>query len=501
MALWLRPVLATTILLTSVLIVPAAPRTWTDSTGRFTIEAELVEVRDGNAHLKKASGQVVAMPVDKLSTADREYLKGLSSGSPAPATVPATATEDLIELLSGAETEGKVTARDETTVSIEVEMNGRTFLRKYPLSRIHAVTVNGRREVINGTDGAEDSPQRSDTPGSSAAGRTRAEIEKLIDQSGRTPPEWFDSVRVNYPNTLDLSYPARPPGPWNESRNVDQYVWGRINPNPGRWHEGIRFMHHLLVMHEKDVGKRTRAMRQLGRMYYDFEQDYARAAFWFLRAGLGPDNPSPQAVKLASCYWELGSKAMAVELLSRLPIYPSSIKLWADMGDTDKALEAAEALAQAGWPHVAYIAAGDACRIEGRYGPAEEYYRKVLAVPASGRGHKLILRCHQRARASIDGIRIFDALDLSRVADGTYAGSAPGYAGDLHVRVVVRGGRIESVAVTQHKEKQFFSSLTDTPRRIVEQQGLKGVDAVTGATITSEAIINAVARALAEKPD
>ena len=37
---------------------------------------------------------------------------------------------------------------------------------------------------------------------------------------------------------------------------------------------------------------------------------------------------------------------------------------------------------------------------------------------------------------------------------------------------------------------------TETPAQIVEKQVVRGVDAVTGATITSEAIINATAKAL-----
>ena len=34
------------------------------------------------------------------------------------------------------------------------------------------------------------------------------------------------------------------------------------------------------------------------------------------------------------------------------------------------------------------------------------------------------------------------------------------------------------------------------PERIVQRQGFKGVDAVTGATVTSEAILNAAAKAV-----
>ena len=69
---------------------------------------------------------------------------------------------------------------------------------------------------------------------------------------------------------------------------------------------------------------------------------------------------------------------------------------------------------------------------------------------------------------------------------------------DVHVEVAVRGGRIASVEVTKHKEKQYYTALTETPRKIIEKQGLKGVDATTSATITAEAIINATAKALAQ---
>jgi len=53
------------------------------------------------------------------------------------------------------------------------------------------------------------------------------------------------------------------------------------------------------------------------------------------------------------------------------------------------------------------------------------------------------------------------------------------------------------VRVTKHKERQFYSALTDTPTRIIERQSVTGIDAVSGATMTSEAIINATAKALA----
>ena len=40
--------------------------------------------------------------------------------------------------------------------------------------------------------------------------------------------------------------------------------------------------------------------------------------------------------------------------------------------------------------------------------------------------------------------------------------------------------------------------MTDTPEKILAKQSVKGVDATSSATITSEAIINATAKALAQ---
>ena len=53
---------------------PAA-RTWTDSTGQHRMTATLVKLSDGKVILKKADGKTVALPIDKLSAADRAYLR------------------------------------------------------------------------------------------------------------------------------------------------------------------------------------------------------------------------------------------------------------------------------------------------------------------------------------------------------------------------------------------------------------------------------------------
>jgi hypothetical protein len=51
-------------------------RTWTDATGSFKVEAELVRVVDGKVELRKPDGTVIAVPLDRLSTADRAIATG-----------------------------------------------------------------------------------------------------------------------------------------------------------------------------------------------------------------------------------------------------------------------------------------------------------------------------------------------------------------------------------------------------------------------------------------
>jgi len=50
-------------------------RTWTDDSGKFEIEAELVGVEDGIVQLKKSDGKVKAVPLDKLSGNDRRFIE------------------------------------------------------------------------------------------------------------------------------------------------------------------------------------------------------------------------------------------------------------------------------------------------------------------------------------------------------------------------------------------------------------------------------------------
>lgn len=398
--------------------------------------------------------------------------------------------EDVVEMKSGAKTKGKLISQDGEFVVLEVQVGSRTFTRKYPKHLVRSVTLGG--------GGNAGSPLQSSI-GSNLPSRTQREVQDLIDSVGRTPPDWYDSTPLNYPDTLDLSWPEKPPGGWNAQKNVGQYIWDRINPNPGKWREGVKLMHHIMTVANGDRELINRAMRSLGTMYHNLHEDYARAAFWWQQSGVNrqPEAHPHASVHLANCYLKLGNRQMALDLLNSMRTYPlATIKVLGDLGETDDALKLAERFARQGNAVVCYLYAGDVCRVAGRLDDAEKYYGRALTASKSDtRNNDHARRDRQRAEASLAAIQFY-RLTPDKVKDGTYTASSLGYEDQVEVAVTIRGGRIESVAVTNHREKQFYSSLTDTPRNIVAKQSVVGVDTTSGATITSEAIINATATAL-----
>jgi uncharacterized protein with FMN-binding domain len=323
------------------------------------------------------------------------------------------------------------------------------------------------------------------------AERTKAEVEEIIETVGRTPPEWWKSVRLTCPDTLDLTWASQ--GGWAPEKHLAQYLQSVIEPNESRWREGVKLLHKALTVNRDDRAALERTMSELARLYQYFLLDHARAAFWRRKAG------DRDSVELAECCWRLGGTETAREMLERIGPDETRtadvIRLWAAMGDLKKALALAREKARAGMPATAYLAAAEACRRAGKHDEAVEYYRKVLAI---GRADRHLRRHKERARAGIEAVTAVGEVDLARVPDGTYTGSDFGYRSELEVEVTVKAGRIESVRVVREREDIALSSLTEIPRRIVEKQRLRGIDAVTGATMTSEAIVNATAKALAK---
>ena len=58
----------------------AGTRKWTAADGRYSVEAEFVEIQDGKVHLKKHDGFVISIDIEKLSPEDRDWLKHGGAG-------------------------------------------------------------------------------------------------------------------------------------------------------------------------------------------------------------------------------------------------------------------------------------------------------------------------------------------------------------------------------------------------------------------------------------
>lgn len=84
----------------------------------------------------------------------------------------------------------------------------------------------------------------------------------------------------------------------------------------------------------------------------------------------------------------------------------------------------------------------------------------------------------------------------SKYKDGTFTGSAQGYNGNIKVSVVVSGGKITSIDVLESTDdEEYFVKAKGLINEIISSQSTD-VNVVSGATYSSNGIINAVANAL-----
>ncbi len=85
--------------------------------------------------------------------------------------------------------------------------------------------------------------------------------------------------------------------------------------------------------------------------------------------------------------------------------------------------------------------------------------------------------------------------------DGVYYGESEGYYSMVKVEVVITTGQIESVTIVDHNEPTILADIVfdELPPKIIKNNGTE-VDIVSGATYTSNSLIDAVNKAL-EKAD
>jgi len=106
----------------------AESRQWTDTTGKFSVAAELVEIVGENVRLRRTGGQVITVPIAKLSAADRTYLVE-SQAKPKPPAAPirkpvltlvSNGRPASVIVTNGRPTEGQATAAAELQEHLQI---------------------------------------------------------------------------------------------------------------------------------------------------------------------------------------------------------------------------------------------------------------------------------------------------------------------------------------------------------------------------------------------
>lgn len=70
-------------------------REWTDSTGEFSVEAELLQLKDGKVRLRRKDGRTITVPLSKLSKKDLQYLAALARSLKKPPAEESASNEPV----------------------------------------------------------------------------------------------------------------------------------------------------------------------------------------------------------------------------------------------------------------------------------------------------------------------------------------------------------------------------------------------------------------------
>jgi uncharacterized protein with FMN-binding domain len=87
--------------------------------------------------------------------------------------------------------------------------------------------------------------------------------------------------------------------------------------------------------------------------------------------------------------------------------------------------------------------------------------------------------------------------DLSAVPDGTYSGEAQEFVVLARVNMRMAAGRIDAFEIIKHTCSPFGRPAEALAKSVIERQSLD-LDAVSGATISSKAILGAGKNALSQ---
>lgn len=97
----------------------------------------------------------------------------------------------------------------------------------------------------------------------------------------------------------------------------------------------------------------------------------------------------------------------------------------------------------------------------------------------------------------VEGSEAYEIPDSGQWKDGTYTEIAQGRYGEFEVTIVIENGEMKSILVGENNETPAIGgvAIKELTPKMIEKQSHE-VDVVSGATITSNALKDAVARGL-----
>ena len=286
--------------------------------------------------------------------------------------------------------------------------------------------------------------------------------EPKLDEALKTlkvPPEWFAEVKSDYSTQT----------PWKDARLHIRKLLAE-----GKNHEAVKltYIYHVVQKNGSADGHEYPMYLFLGGEHAWAVKVYAE------RLAPRPKGATFEYNALASLYTRFGEHAKALQTLqdalAHLPDPPWQINgkaavhdklgdVYADMGNAEK---------------------------------AREHYEEAIRIfPTSDQPHgrHLLQRHVDKVRGKLDLLNR-KSREARGLKDGVFRGTGLGYVKEVNATVTVKGGRITDVKL-QHEEKIDMGASTSVPKQIIERQSLE-VDAITGATVTVQAIVQAVYEAL-----
>jgi len=274
----------------------------------------------------------------------------------------------------------------------------------------------------------------------------------------KLPPAWFDDVKVDF----DTNRPLKDAMP---------VIQNLLDAGGEKAKQGVKLL-YIYGEEKKQRGDGYPFFLLLG------GEDIWAAKLFLDTVAKYPEGHTEMYVNLASLYVKYDEPQKALELLTtalaKPPRAPWDVLHRAKINDK----------------------LGDVHAGLGNTENATEHYRAAIGLFPKVMVQNIRPFAQRYARKTESKLELLTRkeLDFSKLADGVYRGSSIGYGGPIQLDVTVKGGRITDIKV-EHKERIDQGASKIGPRQIIERQALK-VDAISGATVTVQAVVEAAYRAL-----